>query len=391
MPEVSCEAKAKARAKGSFEGEGQGEARAQPSLRDQVRALCENRPGVYRFWGPSGELLYVGKSIQVRTRLLSYFRAQKGEKAAELVRSAQRVDWEYTPSEFAALLAELHSIRRALPMYNVEHKRDRVHCFVKLTREPAARVLLAPGVVADDALYFGPYRGRERVREALRELADLLQLRDCKSNMKMQFADQLELFPPQRSPRCIRGDLGRCLAPCAGRCTQSEYRERVQLAQRFLEGDAERPLAILRSRMETAAERLNYEYAAELRDRAERLEEVKQEMVALRGTIESLSFVYEVAGHDGDDRWYVIRRGTVRAELPRPKRARDRQSALRRARAILTAPEPAPAQVPAHAISEILLIARWFRLYPQEFLRAWPVTGFDALENAGRSRRALKH
>jgi excinuclease ABC subunit C len=83
--------------------------RAQPrpaaELRADVRAGCENRPGIYRMIGPGDEVLYVGKSVRVRTRLLSYFRADRGEKAAEIISHTHRIDWEYAPSEFAALLS----------------------------------------------------------------------------------------------------------------------------------------------------------------------------------------------------------------------------------------------------------------------------------------------
>jgi excinuclease ABC subunit C len=124
-------------------------------LRADVRAGCENRPGIYRMFGPGDALLYVGKSIRVRSRLLSYFRADRGEKAAEIISHTHRIEWEYTPSEFAALLAEMRNIQRTRPVYNVEHKRDRVFCFVKITREAAPRLLVVREVRDDGAIYFG--------------------------------------------------------------------------------------------------------------------------------------------------------------------------------------------------------------------------------------------
>ena len=93
-----------------------------PTLREQVRARAENRPGVYRFRGPARELLYVGKSVRVRSRLLSYFTAPRGDKAWNLVRDAAAVEWDYVPNEFGALLAEMRLIQRHRPRYNVEHK-----------------------------------------------------------------------------------------------------------------------------------------------------------------------------------------------------------------------------------------------------------------------------
>ncbi len=88
-------------------------------LREYVRAHAENRPGVYRMIGPGDQVLYVGKSIRVRSRLLSYFRADPGEKAAEILGFTERVEWDDHPSEFAALLREFRQIRRLRPPFTV--------------------------------------------------------------------------------------------------------------------------------------------------------------------------------------------------------------------------------------------------------------------------------
>ncbi|HSJ08992.1 MAG TPA: hypothetical protein VK928_03740 [Longimicrobiales bacterium] len=133
-------------------------------LRAAVRESCENRPGVYRMIGPGDNVLYVGKSVRVRTRLLSYFRAERGEKAADIIGHTHRIEWEYSPSEFASLLTEMRCIQKWRPPFNVEHKRDRVFCFVKLTREAAPRLLVVREVQEDGAIYFGPFRGPQRVR-----------------------------------------------------------------------------------------------------------------------------------------------------------------------------------------------------------------------------------
>jgi excinuclease ABC subunit C len=218
-------------------------------LRADVRAACANRPGIYRMLGPAEEVLYVGKSVRVRSRLLSYFRADRGEKAAEIIRHTHRIDWEYAPSEFAALLLEMRCIQRWRPPFNVEHKRDRGFCFVKLTREEAPRLLVVREVLDDGATYYGPFRGPARVREVVREVRDLLELRDCRGPTPMRFADQLDLFGADPQPLCMRADVSKCLAPCAGRCTKQEYTAQVELARRFLDGDADVPLTVCISSM----------------------------------------------------------------------------------------------------------------------------------------------
>ena len=342
------------------------------ALRAQVRGSAKNRPGVYRMIGPSGEVLYVGKSVKVRTRLLSYFRADRGEKAAEIVGHAHRIEWEHVPSEFAALLKELELIKKWRPPFNSQMKGDAAYCFVKLTREDAPRLLVVDQASPDRARYYGPFTGRRRLGEALRELGDVLQLRDCRPGVPLLFGDQGDLFGHVAEPLCYRGELKRCLAPCAGRCTQRQYRERVELARRFLEGDADQPLEVLRERMDAAADRLLFEYAAELRDRAERLMVIRDELVALRGTIENLTFAYHVPGFAGEDRLYLIRRGSIRAELPYPATMAEREFAAARVRGIFDRHEPRLSSVRPHEIAQILLVARWFRLNPGELERTYP-------------------
>jgi excinuclease ABC subunit C len=346
--------------------------RAPDILRAEVRASAENRPGVYRMVGPGEKLLYVGKSIRLRSRLLSYFRAERPEKAAEIVSHTHRIEWEYVPSEFAALLAEMRAIQAYRPPYNVEHKRDRAFCFIKLTREEAPRLLVATEMKDDGARYFGPFRGRDRIRETVRMVADLLELRDCTAATPVRFADQLDLFGVrEETPLCLRADVGKCLAPCAARCSRADYLDQVAVARRFLDGDAEVPIAILRARMELAAERMQFEFAAQVRDRAGRLAIARDELLAARGAIDGLSFAYHVPGHDGADRVYVIRRGAVRAEFPAPATPDERTALDRRVCGILSRSDAWTASGRTALVAEVLLVARWFRLRPHELDATW--------------------
>jgi len=340
-------------------------------LRADVRARAENRPGVYRMVGPGDRVLYIGKSVRGRQRLLSYFRADRGEKGEEILRHTHRIEWEYVPSEFGALVREMKAIKRWRPPYNVVHKRDRGYAFIRLTTEPAPRLQAVREVRPDGSLYYGPFFGPERVRTAVREISDLLQLRDCAGETPLRFADQLDLFGVRdEDPLCLRGSVGRCLAPCASRCTRTEYMERTRLALRFLHGEADAPLGILDSRMAAAAARLQFEYAAALRDRRQRLEEIRQELAGLRSAIESLSFVYRVPGWAGEDRVYVIRRGLVLAEAPAPGTLDEHRALAERARRLLRAGSASGGLGAAQA-TEILLVARWFRTRQQEWDRVW--------------------
>lgn len=340
------------------------------ALRDHVKAHAEDRPGVYRMIGLDGSIVYVGKSVRVRSRLLSYFRADRSEKATDIISASRRVEWEYVPSEFASLLQELRLIQRHRPLFNVQHKLDDgTYCFIRVTREDAPRVLLSNYVLDDGSTYYGPYRGKHIVKNLVKEVCDLLQLRDCPPSTPLRYADQIDLFDYDATPRCVRADLQKCLAPCAARCTRSEYHARVREARRFLEGDFNRPLRLLQDRMKSAAERMQFEYAATLRDRAYRLEGARAELLELRGTIDALSFLYTVPGHRGDDRVYIIRRGSIRAELSLPRTREEEASLLKQAEKILRRRERGPITVDPNTVSEILLVSRWFRLRPDELAR----------------------
>ncbi len=343
------------------------------TMRAHVRATAKDRPGVYRWLSPDGEIVYVGKSKRLRTRLLSYFRCGSEEKGARIVREAATIEWEYTPSEFAALLEELRLIKRFRPRLNVAMKRDARHfAFIKLTRSPAPKLLVVRGAGADDAqIYYGPFHGAQRVGEAVRELNDALGLRDCRLDQPMHFADQPELFHIfPRTPGCIRHEIRKCLGPCVGGCTASEYEERVALVRGFLDGADDAPMDALRGDMELASAQLEFERAAVLRDKLQRLEGLREQFIRFRFAIETLSFVYTVPGHDGDDRVYLIRRGRVRGDHPIPRSEQERMRLLEVVETVFNPSDRATAQLPAHEVDELLLLSSWFRRFPAELGRS---------------------
>jgi excinuclease ABC subunit C len=337
-----------------------------------VRTHARDQPGVYQMVSADGEVLYVGKSKRLRTRLLSYFRcAFPGEKGARLIREAHRLDWGYEPSEFAALLKELRTIKKLRPRFNVQMKRDAHHfAFVKLTAGRAARLLVVRGASDDAAAYFGPYHGAQRIGEAVRELNDVLGLRDCVNDREMRFADQADLFAPvPLTPGCIRYEVGKCLGPCIAACTSVEYADRELLARAFLEGCDDSPMRMLRDRMSSLSDRLEFERAAVMRDKLRRLEGMREQLTRVRVAVESLSFVYYVPGYRGDDRVYLVRRGTVRNELPAPRTPLEDELLAATVQQVFASSERQTAQVPAHLVDELMLLAAWFRQRPNEMRR----------------------
>ena len=349
-----------------------------PDLRDEVQGRCENRPGVYWMTSPNGEVLYVGKSVRVRSRLLSYFQPGAEAKAAEIARKAGRIHWRFLPDEFAALLTELRMIRRWAPRFNVRHAGGRGPAFIRLTREPAPRVLATTRARRDGSMYFGPFPAPARLTRTLRDLTHATGLRDCAATTPIHFRDQLDLLRPSRRALCYRGEIGSCPAPCAAGCTEEEYAARIRETRAFLEGETDEPLLRIQEAMASATHRLQFEHAARLRDRAARLRDLRDHLREFRGEREGLCFLYRIPGHDAPDHAYVIRGGRVRLQMPEPRGAREEARFRRAVTEAAAEPEAPPEDLGIEESDEIVLVARWFRLRPEEWERTEalePLTG----------------
>lgn len=342
------------------------------ALRELVKAGTQDRPGTYRFMGGEGEVLYVGKSKQLRTRLLSYFRAEwPHDKGARILWRASRIEWEYQPSEFASLLRELRLIKQLRPRYNWMMKRDARHyCFVKLTAGKAPRLVVTRDASGDErGIYFGPYLSAGRVNEALRELGDVLGLRDCASDVPMHFRDQAELpvIATPRTPGCIRHEIGKCTGPCVGAVTEQQYATQLALARAFLDGSSDGPLLELEARMQRHSDALEFERAAQVRNKLQRLELLRVQLEKLRFAVETLTFAYPVTGHGNETRVYLVKRGTVRADLKAPSTRREQLEFSEWCRRIFHGAERPTRQVPTHEVDELLLLSSWFQRNPDEY------------------------
>lgn len=362
-------------------------------LRAQVREQIRNEPGVYLMRGVHGEVLYVGKSTQVRTRLLSYFRLPWPEhRHAQLLRETSRIEWEPMPSEFAALLREVRLIRAHLPKYNIKAARPLDKWWViTVAGGPAPRLRLQRASAAarakQAAQVIGPFASRRPLVEALRVLNDALGLRDCTDRVPMVLHDAVDLFDEvvhpslTRTPGCHRYETRRCLGPCVGATTEYAYRAQLSRARAVLEGRDDSPHQQLVREMSAASAALSYERAGWLRDRLTALQELDAQLARVREAITKPSFVYAMPGRDGDDRLYLVRHGRVVAEA----RCREPESVT-----ALQALEQRGVQAPTGAVvdqlDELLMIESWFRTRPNDAaLTADTVVG--ALETLVRDRR----
>jgi excinuclease ABC subunit C len=340
------------------------------ALRTRVARLAENRPGVYRMLDPTGRVLYVGKAKNLRTRVLSYFRASYPEdKAARILHAARTIEWDYVPSEFAAYLTELRQIRKYRPPLNYSLNRTRRVAFIRVFGGPAPKISSGSTVGTGEVRCFGPFNAGPRVQEAVRTLNDLMGLRDCATNMPIVYAGQMDLFSAPLAAACIRNELGFCTGPCAGLVTELEYRKRVETAIAFLDARAIQPIDRVINSMQAASEAAQFEQAARWREKFEALEWLLAAVTRSRAALDLLTFVYRDAGTYGDDRAYLIRRGLVRAVYPYPTTPIELDAFKAVVTEELSQPDPGLEALASQGMDEVLLVMSWFRRHPDSFRR----------------------
>ncbi len=227
-----------------------------PTLDYKLKMLPES-PGCY-IMRQGEEILYVGKAVNLKNRVRSYFHGDHTPKVAAMVARVDDFDIILCQTNFEALTLECNLIKKHRPFYNILLKDDKHYPYLRIDlKEPFPRLTLARRMNSDGARYFGPYLGATMVRQVMDEARTLFPLRTC--NLRF----------PLKAPRrpCVHAQVGRCLAPCAGRVTPAEYDALVKRVIDFLNGDTRALLQSLQREMEDASARMAYEQAAVLRDR----------------------------------------------------------------------------------------------------------------------------
>lgn len=355
------------------------------AMKAHVRDQCEPRPGIYRFVGRNGTIVYVGTSRRLRTRLLSYFAKQRRRaKAPRILRHAVRVEWEYTPDAFSALLAELREIKRWRPLFNVTHVSDEwPRGYVALTRGPVPGLRIVRGTDDPDAVrLWGPFRNVQALRDAVRVLAERTGMRDCtlertppqwRTSVRHEgtvrrapfaFAETRAAGPTTRTAACLRHALGSCAGMCIGEGDAASYAAAVAEAVAFLDRGPPTLLRALDRAMHEAGETLAFERAAALRDKRDRLAWLRARLARFQADADRLSLLYTPPSDT--PHVYCIRRGTVRAAVPVP-RTESEQAALEAIlERVYLAPESTGRDIPMHDLEEFALVASWFRRQPDE-------------------------
>ncbi len=249
-----------------------------------------DRPGVYRMLDQVGKIVYVGKARSLKSRVGSYFRADKLQpKVQALVRVVADIEVTVTNSDTEALLLEHNLIKSHRPRFNVILRDDKSFPYLHLSAHEFPRLSFYRGSRKLPGRLFGPYPSASAVHETLNQLHKLFRLRSCK-----------DTFFANRSRPCLEYQIGRCSAPCTGLIDAASYARDVESAAMVLDGRAKDVTVRLGADMDRAAERLDFERAATLRDQLKALTDVQARQVVTRARAGADTDVIAVAEEGGD-------------------------------------------------------------------------------------------
>ncbi|MCD6553426.1 MAG: excinuclease ABC subunit UvrC [Anaerolineae bacterium] len=227
------------------------------------------KPGVYLMKDAQGEVIYVGKAVNLRNRVRSYFHASSTDytgKVHRLVHEIADIEFIVTDSEVEALILECNLIKKHRPRFNVRLKDDKRYPYIKISwQDDYPRVFITRQMVHDGGKYYGPYTSVSAVHQTLDLLRKLFPYLTCKR--KITGHDERP---------CLYYHIKRCLGPCIGAVSKEEYQAMIQRICLFLEGKTEEIVADLRAQMQDAAAQLQFEKAAELRDHIRAIEHVTE-------------------------------------------------------------------------------------------------------------------
>lgn len=242
-------------------------------LRDKANSLPQE-PGVYIMKSSDGTVIYVGKSKKLKNRVTSYFVGQSHSyKTAKMVSLVKDFDYIVCKTEIEALTLENVLIKKHSPKYNIKLKDAKSYPYIKVTAEEYPKLFVTRERRSDRAKYFGPYQSSQGAHAALDAVMRIFTLATCKRSFPRDIG---------RERPCIYRDMGRCVAPCTGKVSPTEYRSLVKCAEWVLDGNVKETERLLTAEMNEAAENMEFERAATIRDSIYALAKLseKQKVVA---------------------------------------------------------------------------------------------------------------
>ena len=272
-------------------------------------------PGVYLMRDKSGQIIYIGKAKALKNRVSQYFGSEKNHdaKVRRMVSQVDRFEYIVCDSEFEALVLESSLIKQNQPKYNILLKDDKGYSYIRISPGPWPRLSEVKKVEDDGAKYIGPYMSSWSIKETLDAARKIFKLPDCGRKFPQDFG---------KGRPCLNYYIKQCCAPCRGKVTQAEYDEAFQEAMDFIRGGSSTSVKALTEKMEQAAENLEFELAARLRDRVNAIQmmRARQKVVASKveeqdvfalaqGETHTAFEVFRFTGHKLSDRESFLTEG----------------------------------------------------------------------------------
>jgi excinuclease ABC subunit C len=276
-----------------------------PEIREKLNSLPA-RPGVYIYRDARGTIIYVGKAVNLRNRVRSYFHAgaEQSPKTLRLVSELADLEIWPTDTELEALLLECNLIKRYKPKYNVRLKDDRRYPYIKVNwQDPFPKVLTTRQMEQDGARYFGPFTNSAAVYQTLDMLRKIFPYLTC---------DREITGHDKRA--CLYYDIKLCSAPCIGAASREEYRATIEQLCLFLEGKTESVEADIQRKMEAASEAMQYERAAQYRDQLKAIRHIVERQKIVSATAQDqdvVAFARDDSRGDACVQVFFIRQGKL--------------------------------------------------------------------------------
>lgn len=256
-------------------------------------------PGVYIMKNADGEIIYIGKAKALKNRVSQYFGSQNRHpiKVRKMVENVDRFDYIVTGSEFEALVLECSLIKQHSPKYNILLKDDKGYSYIRISEGEYRKISAVFNKKDDGSEYIGPYLSSYSVRQSVDAANKIFKLSQCNKVFPRDFG---------KSRPCLNYYISQCCGLCTGKIKKSDYDEAVDGAIAFLKGDSRDIIADLRVKMEKAAEELDFEQAAKLRDRINSIERIKEKQKVVYKSVEEQD-VFATADIDGSVCLAVLR------------------------------------------------------------------------------------
>lgn len=256
-------------------------------------------PGVYIMKNADGEIIYIGKAKALKNRVSQYFGSQNRHpiKVRKMVENVDRFDYIVTGSEFEALVLECSLIKQHSPKYNILLKDDKGYSYIRISEGEYRKISAVFNKKDDGSEYIGPYLSSYSVRQSVDAANKIFKLPQCNKVFPRDFG---------KSRPCLNYYISQCCGLCTGKIKKTDYDEAVDGAIAFLKGDSRDIIADLRVKMEKAAEELDFEQAAKLRDRINSIERIKEKQKVVYKSVEEQD-VFATADIDGSVCLAVLR------------------------------------------------------------------------------------